>query len=47
MLIKSVSSIKVSFTSVLHFSSGTQFLNTTCEAAYMRLNNHKDLVQLT
>ena len=47
MLIESVSSIKVSFISVLYFSNGTQFLNTTCVAAYMRLNNHKDLIQLT
>ena len=59
MLIKSVSSIKVSFISVLHFSNGAQFLNTTCVAAllgvavicpvtkYMHQNNHKDLTLLT
>ena len=29
------SSIKVSFTSVLHFSNGAQFLNTTCVAALL------------
>ena len=33
MLIKSVSSTKVSFISVLYFSSGAQFLNTICVAA--------------
>ena len=33
MLIKSVSSTKVSFISVLHFSNCAQFLNTTCVAA--------------
>ena len=33
MLIKSVSSTKVSFISVLHFSNGAQFLNITCVAA--------------
>ena len=32
MLIKSVSSIKVSIISVLHFSNGAQFLNITCVA---------------
>ena len=35
MLIKSVSFTKVSFISVLHFSNGAQFLNTTCEAALL------------
>ena len=35
MLIKSVSSIKVSFNSVLHFSNGAQVLNTTCVAALL------------
>ena len=29
---KSVSSTKVSFIYVLHFSNGAQFLNTTCVA---------------
>ena len=33
MLIKSISSIKVSFISVLHFLNGVQFLNVTCVAA--------------
>ena len=33
MLIKSVSSTKVSFISVLHFSNGAQFLNITCVIA--------------
>ena len=33
MLIKSVSLTKVSFISVLHFSNGEQFLNTTCVIA--------------
>ena len=31
------SSIKVSFISVLHFSNGAQFLNTTCVAALLGL----------
>ena len=35
MLIKSVSSTKVSFIFVLHFSNGAQFLNTTCVAALL------------
>ena len=35
MLIKPVSSTKVSFISVLHFSNGAQFLNTTCLAALL------------
>ena len=30
---KSVSSTKVSFVSVLHFSNGAQFLNATCVIA--------------
>ena len=29
------SSIKVSFMSVIHFSNGAQFLNTTCVAALL------------
>ena len=33
MLIKSVSSIKVSIISVLHFSNVAQFLNISCVAA--------------
>ena len=33
MLIKSVSSAKASFISVLHFSNGAQFLNATCVIA--------------
>ena len=35
MLIKFVSSTKVSFISVLHFLNGAQFLNTTCVAALL------------
>ena len=35
MLICIASSIKVSFISVLHFSNGAQFLNTTCVAAVL------------
>ena len=35
MLIKSVSLTKVSFISVLHFSNGAQFLDTTCVAALL------------
>ena len=35
MLICVASSIKVSFISVLHFSIGAQFLNTTCVAALL------------
>ena len=35
MLIKSASSTKVSFISVLHFSNGAQFLNITCVAALL------------
>ena len=35
MLICVASSIKVSFISVLHFSNGAQFLNTTCVAALL------------
>ena len=35
MLIKSVSSTKVSFISVLHFLNGVQFLNITCVAALL------------
>ena len=35
MIIKSVSSTKVSFIFVLHFSNGAQFLNTTCVAAVL------------
>ena len=53
------SSIKLSFISVLHFSNGAQFLNTTCVATllgvalyfqslkYMRLTNYKDVILLT
>ena len=37
MLIKSVSSTKVSFIPVLRFSNGAQFLNTTCVAALLGL----------
>ena len=33
ILIKSDSSTKVSFISVLHFSNGAQFLNATCVTA--------------
>ena len=35
MLIKSASSTKVSFISVLHLLKGAQFLNTTCVAALL------------
>ena len=35
MLIKPVSSKKVSFISVLHFSNGAKFLNTSCVAALL------------
>ena len=35
MLMCVASSIKVSFISVLHFSNGAQFLNTTCVAALL------------
>ena len=35
MLIKSVSSTKVSFISVLDFSNGAQFINTTCVASLL------------
>ena len=35
MLIESVSSTKVLFISVLHFSNGAQFLNTTWVAALL------------
>ena len=35
MLMKSVSSTKVSFISVRHFSNGPQFLNTTYVAALL------------
>ena len=35
MLIKSASSIKVSFISVLHFSNGAQFLNATWVASVL------------
>ena len=52
MLIKSVPSAKVSFISVLHFSNGEQFLNTTCVATLLGVavifpvtkSNHKDLI---
>ena len=39
MLIKSVSSTKVSFISVLHFLNGAQFLNITCVIALSSISS--------